>query len=287
MRIANILPGGLTGYDPSPALNSPDVQFDVVEMAFEIFPVNGVDFLLTEVTVVDAVIRAAEMGFDAALINTATDYGLRAARSAVDIPVVGGGQAAMALAGQLGTRFSIVSIWPETVRHLHEGQLREYGLTDHCASMRFVTAPEELAELEQEDSFFTRMRSGEEEMISRIVREVDAAIHEDGCDTVVLGCGCMHPVAGAIAAAVPAPVIDPLDAGYLAAETMARMSLSHSPIAYRPIPSSRAEVMRGMAASAQATLESGDIEVEDCGAYCAISSTSGTNRDAEVAGASA
>jgi Asp/Glu/hydantoin racemase len=50
---------------------------------------------------VEAVMRAEQLGYDAAVINTVLDFGLRVARSASRMPVAGTGQAGMSLAAAL------------------------------------------------------------------------------------------------------------------------------------------------------------------------------------------
>ncbi|HYC80447.1 MAG TPA: aspartate/glutamate racemase family protein [Solirubrobacterales bacterium] len=269
MRIANVLPVGMTGYEPPQG--STDAEVEVVEMAFHVFPANAVDMLLTEATVLEATLKAAEAGFDAVFVNSTSDYGLKAARAAVSIPVVGAGLASMTLACNLGQRFGIVSVWPEAVREIHERQLRDYQLGERCASMRFVTSEDELSELDQETSFYTEMRARKPRMVDRIAAAVERSVEEDGSDAIVLGCTCMSPVAAELAARTKVPVIDPLAAGFATTELLARLSLSHSPAAHRPAPTRRNELVAGMVAAATASLAAAELVEEDCGPYCAIS----------------
>jgi allantoin racemase len=188
--------------------------------------------LLVGAAAVEAATRAVAEGYDAIVINSVLDYGLRAVRSAVPIPVVGPGQASMLLACQLGHRFSIVSIFSPSIREIHSAQLREYQLTERCAAMRFTVTDAEMATIAEPDSFYARARSRRQDMIERIGEQVRAAVEQDGADAIVLGCTCMAPIAGDLAALTDASVINPLDAAFLQAEQMVRLGVTHSPRAY-------------------------------------------------------
>jgi allantoin racemase len=269
VQIANIVPPGLTGYGPPPGLLSPDVVVEDVEMAFELHPATAVEMLLVDAAALDAAIRAERRGFDAVFINSTSDYGLRPARAALSIPIVGAGQASMLLACQLGHRFGLVSIWPESTRALHEVQLREYQLVDRCATMRFVTAEEEMGDLDQESNFYTQTQSGASVIIERVLGEIGTAIDE-GCDAIVLGCTCMHPIAAELADRADVPVINPLTAGYIATQAAVRLSLRQAP-AVNTRPSARHDEAVSAAVSAAAdVLAASPHPGESCGTYCSI-----------------
>jgi allantoin racemase len=255
MRIANLLPAGYEeGFDPSPDLVADDTVVDPVIMRLPALPTNAVDLLLTDIAAVEAAIRAEQAGYDALFVNSVADYGLRAIRSAVRIPAVGAGQAAMLLACAIGHRFSIVSILPPSLGEAHAAQLREYHLTDRCASMRFVTTEAEMATIADPDSFYVRMRSRRRDMVERIGEHVRAAVEVDGADAVVLGCTCMVPVARDLAELTGAVIVNPLDAAVLHADTLVRMGLAQSPSAYRPAVTPQGATLAAMTAAAAPAL---------------------------------
>ena len=205
----------------------------VIETHLPVFPANRLEHKLMELSSIEGGLAAAK-GADGIFLNTVGDYGLAALRSALRIPVVGGGQAGMQMAASLGERFAIVTIWPPVLRYLYEGLLREYGLSQRCVSIRHVGEEGELAALDQPENFVLDMRAGKAAILARIVGQMRAAIDEDGADTILLGCTCMAPIAKRLAAAVEVPVVDPLTAGYKTCEMLATLGLLHSPLVFRP-----------------------------------------------------
>lgn len=272
MRIANLLPAGYTeGFEPPTELIGAGVSVEQVMMRLPALPTGAVDLILTEVAAVEAAMRAEQAGFDAIFINSVADYGLQASRSAVRIPVIGAGQASMLLACSLGDRFSIVSVLPASLRTCHEAQLRAYGLTDRCASMRFVTSAAEMALIAEPDGWYARMRSRRSDMIERIGLQIRAAVEEDGANTVILGCTCMAPVAADVQAYTGAPVVNPLNAAYLQAELTVRIGLSQAPSTFPPAEVPRADVLAAMVGAADPVLNAQlAAAAEACGDTCEV-----------------
>jgi Asp/Glu/hydantoin racemase len=69
---------------------------------------------------VAAAVRAERDGFDAAFINSTSDYGLTEIRSIVGMPVVGGGEAGLKVAASLGRHFALIQVWPVWARWIGE-----------------------------------------------------------------------------------------------------------------------------------------------------------------------
>jgi allantoin racemase len=266
MRIANIIPTGSepSDYSPPAALIGADNTFEGVPSGFQVHPSNEVDLMLMGVATVDAAMRAEQAGFDAAVINTVLDYGLKVARSACRMPVVGAGQAGMLAAAGVGRRFSLISIWPESMRPLHEAQLREYAMVDRCASMRFVTAEPEMATVGDEDGFYAQLRSRQRAMIDRIASEIDFAVREDGADSVVLGCTCMSVATRDLQSRTSVPVIDPLAAAYLNAEALVRLGISQSITVSVPPAVRRAATFAAAVEASAASLEMAPDAGQEC-----------------------
>ncbi len=252
MRIAVIGTGfRREGHDtpPQQIVDIAGSGFDsrLFEQRLPAFPVNQINRNLSAVSNIETGLRAAADGFDAIFINTVGDYGLGSLRSALTIPVVGAGQATMHAAAQLGERFSIVTIWPESLRFIYSNLLRLYGMNGHCVSVRCVSQDEELPTLSDDENFVTEMRRGEASQQDRIVAECMKAIEEDRADTIMLGCTCMAPVADEIAARCPAPVLNPLTTGYMATEMQLALGLGASNLAYQDIGGDRLAQYAAMA----------------------------------------
>jgi len=194
------------------------------------------DMMLMDWTVFQAGIKSEEEGFDAVLIDTVSDSGLRALRSRLSIPVLGPGEVAFHLACMLGKKFSVLTMWPEWFP-LYEKTLTEYRLWERCASLRSIKTRPDLTEL----------LAGKEEVIfSKLKDEAMAAIEEDGADCIVLGSTTMHQSATYLASALPVPVINPGLLCYKLCEVLLDLGLSHSKIAF-PTPEvlNDSEILRG------------------------------------------
>jgi allantoin racemase len=285
MRIANIIPVGADPdeYAPPPELIGPGNTFEGVPSGFQIHPGNAVDLMLMGLATVEAVMQAEVDGFNAAVINTVLDYGIGAARAAARIPVVGAGQAGFLMAAAVGHRFSLVSIWPSSMRPLHETQLREYGLSARCTSMRFVTTEPELGSAADEDGFYVGLRTRRQDMIDRIVAEIDAAVRDEGADAIVLGCTCMSIATPDLQQRTTVPVIDPLAAAYLQAESLARLGIAQSPAAFVAPPAERRSTYGAAVQAVAAALPDGSGDDTSC-EVCILSDDDEADcRDAAVA----
>jgi allantoin racemase len=89
---------------------------------------------------VDAVrnaIQAERDGYDAFVLGHFQDSGLWEARSAVDIPVIGLGEASMLHACTLGRAIGLVTIHPLYIP-FHQEQIRKYGLEQRVIAVEAV-----------------------------------------------------------------------------------------------------------------------------------------------------
>lgn len=150
---------------------------------------------------------AEEQGFDAVAMGCLMEPGVAAAREMLRIPVVGEAQAAMHMAAIVARRFSIVG--PQAGANATERDLaRRYGFAEHLASVREVQA----ASLS-----FAAEEEGLEELMLEAAR---LAIEEDGARAII-GYGSLR-VIRAMREALGVPVINPVTAGILVAETVIR-----------------------------------------------------------------
>lgn len=132
--------------------------------------------------------------YDAVIIACFDDTGLMDLRARSPVPVVGIGEAGYLAAIRMGKRFSVVTTLAVSVPVL-EANIAAYGLGHACARVRASGVP---------------VLALEEDMASaaRIEAAIDAALREDGCDAIVLGCAGMARLAERMQAAHGIPVID-------------------------------------------------------------------------------
>jgi allantoin racemase len=208
---------------------------DVVATRLGVFPATPEDRELAVLEYVEAGYRAEDRGFDAVFINTVGDYGLLPLRTRLAIPVFGAGEAAMLLASRLGRSFSIVTIWPPSMAFIYDAVLGDYGLTKRCASVRFVTSD---AELPSRSGYMTEMVDQRRNIIDRVAAQCERAVAEDHCDSIVLGCTCMAPIAPQLMVACSVPVFEGMRIGYRLAEMTVDLGLhtKRSPQADQPSP---------------------------------------------------
>jgi Asp/Glu/hydantoin racemase len=216
----------------------------LVPLRLNAFPATPFDRSLAMLANVDAGIRAAQQGADAILINTFGDYGIAELRSVLSIPVVGAGETSMMVASTLGSRFAIVTIWPSSLRFIYDERITACGMSQRCASLRYVLENKDISD-DSGDAAVEKLRAGDAGLLDRVIEAARSAVRMDGVDTIVLGCTCMAPIASQVAAHLDVPVVEPMTAGYMYAESMVRLGMRHSRVAY-PEPAAG----RSVAASA-------------------------------------
>ncbi|KAJ9607393.1 hypothetical protein H2200_008466 [Cladophialophora chaetospira] len=169
-------------------------------------------------------IKAERNGASAVIIDCMGDPGLRPAREAVTIPVLGPAETSMHLAAMLGQKFCIVTVL-ESVRPMMMNNVRLYGVQEKLASIRVVDIP--VLEIHQRG----------DEVQEALAGEALAAVEQDGADVIILGCtgflGCADKIRKRLLVAkYDVPVIDPIPATFCMAEALVRSGLSHSKKAY-------------------------------------------------------
>jgi allantoin racemase len=172
----------------------------------------------------EAVVRAQAEGLSAVIVGCFSDPGLDALRELTSIPIVGPGAAALHLAAQLGTRFTIISPLDTAPGRGHE-RLRGLALDAKLASVRGVNMP--VLDL-------ARARDAVLDKLEEVGR---AALRDDGADTLVLGCMSMGflGITDDLQKRLDVPVVNPVTAALATAEALVAMGLSHSKVAY-PMP---------------------------------------------------
>lgn len=223
MRIA-VIGSGTASTDLPPHLAdtasaaSPPATAALANPRLSAFAFTPYERLVVDLGYVDAIQAAATQGAAAVMINSFADYGLDAARAAVEVPVIGAGAAAIAEASAQGTRpFAIVTVWPRSMAFLYEERLRAAPGGERCVGVRYVSREEELARLGDADGVMQRMARHDAPIIAALLRECEAAVREDGAAAIALGCTCMAPVGPLLEGRCSVPVIEASRAGMHAA----------------------------------------------------------------------
>ena len=220
----------------------PDIEFHF--RAVRAAPANYTsehDSVLADISILDACKGAQHEGYDAVCIDTMSDSGLAAARSVLDIPVIGPGRASMLVALMLGERFSILIMW-ERWRQLYRKPIAELGLGARCASIRSIGVTPDNR---------TLLAGKEDEVFPLLLEAARACIAEDGAEVILLGSTTMHQAHGYLAARLPVPVINPGPLTYKLAEAALALGLRHSRKAFPQPLAPRSEMIDAMLGAAQ------------------------------------
>ena len=178
--------------------------------------------LIFEMYIVEAGLRSEDEGFDAMIMDTASDSGLYALRSRLSIPVMGPGIVSYCVAAMLGKRFSIITMWDKWL-HLYEKNLDTYKLGDKCASIRHIGMRPDLTEL---------LSGKESEVGKRLEVEARRAIDDDGADVIILGSTTMHQAGAYLSEVLPVPVVNPGPVAVKITQALVELGLSHSKAAF-------------------------------------------------------
>jgi allantoin racemase len=181
------------------------------------------DEAIAAVGVLEEVRKGVAAGYDAHVIACFGDPGLLAARELARGPVIGIAEAAFHVASLICTHFVVVTTLTRT-RIIAEHLLRNYGMTEHCTSVRCV----DIAVLELE-------ALGEEVLVERIAEQALMARDHEGAGAIVLGCGGMADLPAQVSERVGLPVIEGVAAAVKLAEMLGELGLStskHGDLAY-------------------------------------------------------
>ncbi|PMR73303.1 aspartate/glutamate racemase family protein [Billgrantia endophytica] len=173
------------------------------------------DEAISAVGVLEEVLTGEREDVDAYVIACFGDPGLMAARELTRAPVIGIAEAAFHMATLISTRFSIVTTLGRT-GIIAEHLLENYGFRHHCRRVRAAEIP--VLDLEENGSV----------AMSRIIDECRRARDEDSIGAIVLGCGGMADLTGAIANEVGLPVIEGVTAAVKLAEAVVGLGLGTS-----------------------------------------------------------
>ena len=176
-------------------------------------------------------LQAAETaGAAAGIVGCFSDPALDAVRECVKMPVVGPGQAAVALALQLGERYAILAPHEDRGKRAVP-RFRAQGFAERLASVRGVGVS------------VVDLAKGANDAWERMLAVGRRCIEEDGADVLVMGCMSMAfmGLERELSDRLAAPVVSPVLAALKTAELMLDMGVSHARTAW-PSPPEKAWV---------------------------------------------
>lgn len=200
------------------------------------------DYVLADLSLLEAGLTAQDDGYDAVCVDTVSDSGVAALRSVLDIPVVAAGKTQFIVAMMLGRRFGVLTMWKRWFE-LYERILRELGLESFCAGMRSIDVPPD-----------NRNLLGDKDDVLPLLHEAASQlVNEDGADVICLGSTTMHEAHTYLQERMSVPVLNPGPMSYLVAETLTALNLSHSRQAYPAPLVPKPEMIRAMLDAAAAS----------------------------------
>lgn len=201
----------------------PDTELVVISLTSGAESVeNGYDDAWNAIPTVLEVEKAEKEGFDGVILSCFGDPGLRPAKEAVKIPVVGVAEASVHLASLLGRRFGVITAGPPDAGAYILDNLKVYEMDHKCVAVKSV-------------GFNVLDLTGDKsKVVTQFVRIAEELMKE-GAEVIVIGCTGMTEVAGLIAKELPVPVINPAPAALKVCEDLISLKISHSKIGY-PCP---------------------------------------------------
>ncbi len=163
----------------------------------------------------EEIAKGEAAGADAHIIACFDDTGLEAARCLARAPVIGIGEAAFHMAPLVAHRFSVITTLSRSIAAI-ETNLLKYGLDRRCARVRAAEVP--VLALEDPGSGAR----------AQINAEITAALRDDRCDAIVLGCAGMADLARSLSVQHGVPVLDGVACAVKLAEGLAALSLCTS-----------------------------------------------------------
>ncbi|WP_229428562.1 aspartate/glutamate racemase family protein [Microvirga pudoricolor] len=170
--------------------------------------------------------RGERAGFDGYAIACFDDTGLEAARSLAAGPVIGIGEAAFHCASLIAGRFSVITTLSRSVPAI-EHNLGKYGLAARCARVRACEVPVLALEDQAGDAR------------AKISAEIEAAMREDRCEAIVLGCAGMADLTAELSERHGLPVLDGVACAIKLLEGLVGLGLKTSKIGGYATPLSK------------------------------------------------
>ena len=230
-RIAVLIPGILTEGSLAARVNhlkkfvSPNTEIRPLVFSGTVRDIKvGGDVSLLAGETRQVAIDVEKQGFDALVIHGICDFGIEAARGAVEMPVVGLGSAVFHLASQLADRYGVVTksdaVIPEFLR-----RIRLMGCFDRITSMRPLNVKE------------TDLLEKRDEVERKFIDIARYQIEEEGAQLIVAGYSAILGILsdGArkeLETNLGVPVIDGVPVALKTAEMLVDLKMTHSRRAY-------------------------------------------------------
>jgi allantoin racemase len=183
---------------------------------------NGYDEAWNSLATILEVERAEKEGYDGVILSCFGDPGLRPAKEAVRIPVVGVAEASIHLASLLGRRFAVITAGPPDAGAYMMDNFKVYEMDHKCIAVKSLGICI-LGLAEDHDTEVNQFVQLANELIER------------GAEVIVIGCTGMTEIAKQIASRLPIPVISPAPAALKICEDLIDLNLSQSKVGY-PTP---------------------------------------------------
>lgn len=220
----------------------PDLQLDYRPvLAAPSSYISHHDYVLADISLLEAGLDAQEEGYDAVCVDTVSDSGVAALRSMLDIPVIAAGRSMFLVAQMLGRRFGIVTMW-ENWFGLYDRILKDLQMVDRCAGMRAAGVRPDNRNL----------LGGKDEVLPLLLDAATKLVEIDGADVILLGSTTMHEAHGHLAERLPVPVINGGPLSYQVAEAMTALGLTQSRRAYPRPGIAKPEMIKAMMRAAAA-----------------------------------
>ena len=196
----------------------PDIDFDFrpVTCGPTRF-MSAQDFAFMDVAIYEAGVDAAKQGYDAVCIDTMSDSGMEALRSALDIPVISPGKASMLFAMMLGNKFALLGQWEPAVIRAQKF-VKSLGLEAFCAGVENYDVKPDYVNL---------MAGKEDKTLPRMLAAGKRAV-ANGADVLILGFTTMHQAHEYLSARLPIPVVNPGPLTYKLVESVLDLGITHS-----------------------------------------------------------
>jgi allantoin racemase len=195
------------------------ISVDCIEYGPDSIESNS-DEVLAGIPLVKQCIQAEQEGFDAVVVYCFSDLAIDAVRENVSIPVVGPGEVAIAAAGMISNRFTVITTTDENISRTERRLMKNKIAGEKMTSVRALNIP--VVELREDPDATKRY-------LEKVCGE---AAKEERIDTVILGCLGLAQYGDFIKEKFGVQVIDPAFIAVAYAEMCARLRLVHSRKAY-------------------------------------------------------
>lgn len=181
------------------------------------------DAVLAGPEIVSMAMKAQSQGYDAVILYCFSDPAVEACREALEIPVIGGGQAACLSALTVCRQFGVIVSQPQRIP---EKRQFFYQTGIH---------PDRVCGLEAVDLMGRPARENIDFTVERLSIAARTLIARDGAQAIVLGCLSFLGMDNPLSQKLGVPVIDAAAASVAIAAACVRMNLSTSSASY-PMP---------------------------------------------------